>query len=97
MQETYQKTGAMEQIIWKDHSFSDTRESRPAHVIERGLKHHVVNRTVGMIVFEDEERITLAHTARIDSDMDAAEYSRYTTIYKALIIERKRLMPQDTP
>ena len=86
----YKETGQAEEITWKDHSGNQYRDGYTVSEIRKRMKEHVVNRTVGMVVFEDAERVTIAHEARVDGDEVA--YAYYTTIYKALIVSRKKLM-----
>lgn len=86
----YKATPPVEEITWFDHS-ANHGESVDKGKIATSLKEQVVTRSVGMRVFEDETRVTLAHEARIDADYEEAGYSCRTTIYKALIVRRTTL------
>ena len=86
----YKETPKIERITWFDHSGNKTGNDFTKREIAKNIKEDIVNRTVGFLVYEDKRRVTLAHEARIDADLEEARFSLYTTIYKVGIITREK-------
>lgn len=88
----YKETPGIEVVTWHDHSHNDDNGGYTLTEIAQRLEEEVTFRTVGFLVYEDERRVTLAHEARVDADLREPSFSRYTTIYKALILDRQPLV-----
>ena len=86
----YKSTPPIEVITWADHSANHAREEYTVSEIERRTQARCMNRNVGFVVHEDDEKIIIAHEARIDADMDEVRFSHYTTILKAVIETRRK-------
>jgi len=91
MKPAYKPVPHIEKVMWLDHSANHSRDDFTLAQIARRVKEDVVNANIGMLVYEDETKIVLAHEARVDVDLEEASFSCYTTILKICILERKKL------
>ena len=93
----YHPTPHVEQVSWLDHSGHYNSDHFSVADIARRVKYDVVNRTCGMLVYEDARKIVLASEARVDEDLDEVLFGVYTSIYKVCITERFILKEAPTP
>jgi hypothetical protein len=84
----------MEMVEWVDHHGDIGQGFHTASEWVWRLREKMVIRTVGMVLHEDEEAVTLCMEQRGDIDLDEAAYRQTGTIMKRLIIRRVVLVPR---
>lgn len=91
MKPAYKPVPHGERVTWFDHFANHTLEEIISADVAKRVKYDLVNVHMGMLVYEDDRLIVLAHEARVDEDLEEALFSHYTSIYKVCILERKVL------
>ena len=84
----YKPVPHTERVTWVDHFANHTTETFTRSQVAEHVKEDFVNVTDGMLVYEDERIIVLAHEARVDMDSKEALFSHYTAIYRVCILKR---------
>ena len=79
----------LEEVEWIDHHYQVCRESQTVAEIEVSVRDRVVLKTVGYLVGETPDQLTIAGEVRLDRT--EPEYYQYSTIMKALVVKRRRL------
>ena len=91
----YKPVPPIEQVTWLDHYSVHSKDSWTLAELAQRVKEDCVCVSVGMLVYEDEKKLTLSMEARVDEDWPEAQFSHYLTIYKNAILERKALLPKE--
>lgn len=91
MSPQYKPIPRVEQVMWLDHFSNHSHDVFTLHQIASRVKEDFVSVTVGMLVYEDDRLLVLAHEGRVDVDIEEPLFSHYTAIYKVCILERQVL------